>query len=256
MPIAALLLGAVWKGMAASGLRETDLYPPVKQLLEGQGYEIKSEIGAADVVAIRDGDDPVIVELKTGFALSLFHQAIDRQQVTDAVYIAVPLSAGRAFRQALHNNLGLCRRLGLGLMTVRADDGLVQIHCDPAPYQPRRSKARRGRLLREFARRVGDPNSGGATRRGLMTAYRQDALRCVQLLHEHGPTKASEVAKRTGVETARRLMADDHYGWFERVRTGVYALSPKGVAALVEYADAIAALDKVALARPSKATGR
>ena len=222
--------------MATSGLRETDLYPPVKRLLEGQGYEVKSEIGAADVVAVRDGDDPVVVELKTNFSLSLFHQAIDRQQLTDAVYIAVPHGAGRAFRQALRNNLGLCRRLGLGLITVRPDDGVIQIHCDPAPYRPRRSKARRGRLLREFARRVGDPNSGGATRRGLMTAYRQDALRCVRHLHEHGPTKASEVTKRTRVKKARRLMADDHYGWFDRTRTGVYALSPKGVAAVAEYA--------------------
>ena len=36
---------AVWMGMAASGLRETDLYPPIKQLLEEQGYEVKGEIG-------------------------------------------------------------------------------------------------------------------------------------------------------------------------------------------------------------------
>ena len=233
--------------MAASGLRETDLYPPIKQLLEEQGYEVKSEIGAADVVAVRDGDDPVIVELKTGFALSLFHQAIDRQRLTDVVYIAVPRGAGQAFQKALQNNLDLCRRLGLGLITVRAADGFVQIHCDPAPYRPRQSKVLRGRLLQEFERRVGDPNSGGATRRGLITAYRQDALKCVRLLHEHGPAKASEVAKKTGVEKARRLMADDHYGWFDRVQTGVYALSPRGVVAVVDYAEAIAALDRIAL---------
>ncbi len=241
--------------MGASRLRETDLYPPIKRLLEGQGYEVKSEIGATDVVAVRDGDDPVVVELKTGFALSLFHQAIDRQQLTDVVYITVPHGAGQAFRQALRNNLGLCRRLGLGLITVRPDDGLIQIHCDPAPYRPRRSKARYGRLLREFARRVGDPNSGGATRRGLMTAYRQDALRCVRHLHEHGPTKASEVTKRTRVKKARRLMADDHYGWFDRTRTGVYALSPKGVAAVAEYAEAIAALYRIVLPDPPLLTG-
>jgi hypothetical protein len=228
--------------MAANGLRETDLYPPIKRLLEGQGYEVKSEIGAADVVGVREGDDPVVVELKTGFSLSLFHQAIDRQRVTDAVYITVPHGAGQAFHTALQNNLGLCRRLGLGLITVRADDGFLQIHCDPAAYRPRKSKVRRGRLLQEFERRVGDPNSGGSTRRGLMTAYRQDALRCLHLLHQHGPTKASEVAKRTGVEKARRLMADDHYGWFDRVQTGVYALSPKGVSAVADYAEAIAAL--------------
>ena len=69
-------------------LKETDLYPPVKKLLEGQGYEVKSEVGAADVMAVRGAEPPVIVELKTGFTLSLFHQAVERQKLTDAVYVA------------------------------------------------------------------------------------------------------------------------------------------------------------------------
>lgn len=230
--------------MSKPRIRETDLYPPIKRLLEGQGYAVKGEVGAADVVALREGDEPVIVELKTGFALSLFHQAVERQRLSDAVYVAVPHSPGKAFRQALRNNLALCRRLGLGLITVRLEDGHTQIHCDPAPYRPRRAKARRGRLLREFARRVGDPNAGGATRPGLMTAYRQDALRCAALLSANGPTKASVVAARTGVAAARRLMADDHYGWFERVATGIYALSPRGEAALGDHAQAIASLNE------------
>jgi hypothetical protein len=34
-------------------------------------------------------------------------------------------------------------------------------------------------------------------------------------------------------------MAADHYGWFERVRTGIYALTPKGEEALVTYAFAL-----------------
>ncbi len=225
-------------------LRETDLYPPVKRLLEGQGYEVKSEVGAADVVAVRrdEPDQPVIVELKTRFALSLFHQAIERQRMADAVYVAVPRGSGRGFLQALRANLRLCRRLGLGLITVRLEDGTVEVHCDPAPYRPRQMKGRRSRLLLEFARRVGDPNTGGATRRELMTAYRQDALRCVAYLHAHGPTKAAIVAGATGTARARRLMADDHYGWFERVATGIYALTPKGTAAVDDYADALAAL--------------
>jgi hypothetical protein len=33
-------------------------------------------------------------------------------------------------------------------------------------------------------------------------------------------------------------MADDHYGWFERVERGVYALSPKGELAAAEIASA------------------
>lgn len=220
-------------------IRERELYAPVKALLEGQGYEVKGEIGAADMVAARpddeNGEDPVIIELKTGFSLSLFHQAVERQKLTDAVYVAVPRGTGKAFGKSLKDNKALCRRLGLGLITVRLETGLVEIHCDPAPFQPRKSKPRKARLLREFARRVGDPNEGGSTRQGLITSYRQDALRCLKLLDADGPSKASDVAKRTGVTIARRLMADDHYGWFEWVERGIYGITPKGEQALVEY---------------------
>jgi hypothetical protein len=220
-------------------LREIDLYKPVKAFLEGQGYEVKAEIGAADIVACNGQDEPLIVELKTGFSLSLFHQAIARQAVTDAVYVAVPHGTGRGFLQSLNSNKALCRRLGLGLISVRVIDGHITVHLDPGPYRPRKSKPRTARLLKEFARRVGDPNIGGSTRRSLVTAYRQDALRCVGDLEINGASKAAEVARRSGVKTARRIMADDHYGWFERVRTGVYDLSPKGRDAVAQYADVL-----------------
>lgn len=221
--------------MARTGIKETDLYAPVKRLLEAQGYTVKGEVGAADVVAIREGDEPVIVELKTGFSLSLFHQAIQRQAISDAVYVAVPRGTGRASLKALVENRKLCRRLGLGLITVRLADGYTEIHCDPAPYKPRQSKPRKTRLLREFERRVGDPNMGGATRRNLVTGYRQEALRCLNLLHERGPTKAADVARETHIGHARRLMADNHYGWFERISVGIYALSLQGVEATTQY---------------------
>lgn len=216
--------------------RETELYPPIKAFLESQGYEVKGEIGAADVVGVRGTEAPVIIELKTGFSLSLFHQAIDRQSMTDAVYVAVPRSTGRVFLKMLQNNKSLCRRLGLGLMTVRLKDSFVEVHIDPAPYKPRSSMPRISRLLREFEKRVGDPNKGGATRKGLITAYRQDALRCVAVLSDNGPMKAATVAAEGKVDRARRIMADDHYGWFERVSTGIYNLTPKGVSAVTDYA--------------------
>ena len=209
-------------------MQETELYAPIKSFLEGQGYTVKSEVGAADVVACREDDDPLIVELKTGFSLSLVHQAVARQSITDVVYIAVPRGKGRRFLTSVKQMKTLCRRLGLGLITVRMSDLHLEVHCDPAPYAPRKSKKRRALLLREFAKREGDPNLGGATRQGLVTAYRQDALRCANHLASSGPTKGSVVAKETGVPKATRLMADNHYGWFQRVETGVYDLTEKG----------------------------
>ena len=230
--------------MATAKPKETDLYPPIKKLLEGQGYEVKAEIGAADVMAVREGEEPVIVELKTAFSLALFHQGIERQAITDFVYVAVPRGKGKPFLKALKNNKSLCRRLGLGLITVRLKDGFTEIHLDPAPYKPRQSKIKQQRLLREFAKRVGDPNQGGSTKTTLMTAYRQDALKCLFHLSKEGPTKAAIVAKSVDVDRARNIMADDHYGWFEGLGKGIYNITPKGNSALSDYAKEIKKLKK------------
>jgi hypothetical protein len=224
------------KVICGVNMRESTLYEPIKLFLEKQGYEVKAEIGSADVVAVRGDESPVVVELKTGFSLSLFHQATDRQTITDFVYIAVPASQGRGFGRALRKNLTLCRRLGLGLITVRVRDQCVVVHVDPAPYRPRQSTWKKARLLGEFSKRVGDPNVGGATRRGIVTAYRQDALRCVKFLSENGATKAALVAKGSGVNNARRIMFDNHYGWFARVRSGIYDINPEAVGKLTAMA--------------------
>ncbi|GLQ27629.1 hypothetical protein GCM10007927_24320 [Sulfitobacter pacificus] len=215
-----------------SSARETDLYPPIKSFLEDQGYVVKSEVGAADIVAIRGAEPPVVVELKLGFSLALFHQCIARMKVSDEVYLAVARMPGKRFAKAVKDNTALARRLGLGLITVRLADGLVEVHCDPGPYAPRKSAKRQAQLLREFARRQGDPNDGGQTRAGLVTAYRQDALRLAVYLFEVGASKGADVAKETGVQHATRMMRDNHYGWFEKVEKGVYGLTQSGADAV------------------------
>ena len=215
-------------------LLESSLYPPVKALLERQGYTVKGEVGAADVVARRGDEPPVIVELKLRFSLSLYHQALARLALTDLVYVAVPKPTGKSARRALKDNTGLCRRLGLGLITVRTD-GRAEVQCDPGPYAPRKSKARTARLLREFDRLRGDPNDGGATRYGIVTGYRQDALACALHLAGQGPSKGSVVAGATGVKQATRIMADNHYGWFQRVSVGIYALTDAGRQGLADW---------------------
>lgn len=214
--------------------RETDLYAPVKTFLEGQGYVVKSEVGAADVVAVRGGEAPVIVELKLGFSLALVHQCVARLSVSDDVYMAVATGKGKPFAKSLKNMAKLCRRLGIGLITVRLKDDLVQVHCDPVPYTPRKSKKRAGQLLAEFARRVGDPNDGGQTRVGLVTAYRQDAIKVAMYLFEVGASKGADVAREAKVKRATTMMRDDYYGWFEKVEKGVYGLTPKGAEAVAE----------------------
>lgn len=220
-------------------MKEADLYPDLKAFLEAQGYEVKAEIGACDILALRGAESPVVVEMKLSFSLALVLQGVARQALFDTVYLAVP-APKKGWPARYRDIVALCRRLGLGLLAVTPGKG-VEAHLDPGPYLPRRNAAHAGRLLREFQRRLGDPNQGGTTGIKRMTAYRQDALRCARALAD-GPMKGAAVAKATGVARATTLMRDDHYGWFDRVDKGVYALTPKGLAALTENAAEIARL--------------
>ena len=210
-------------------MKEEELYPSVKRFLEGQGYQVKGEVKDCDVVAVRDDETPVIVELKTSLTLAVVLQAVERLSLTEKVYVGIPRK--KSFRKNRHKVIKLLRMLGLGLLLVDPNlkTGAVDVVIDPGGYTPRRSKPRRERLLREFVRRSGDPNLGGmAKRKGVMTAYRQRALAVGRYLETEGPTKAALVAKALAEPKAREIMYRDVYGWFDRVSTGVYALSPRG----------------------------
>ncbi|MBV1865769.1 MAG: hypothetical protein KUG74_15215 [Rhodobacteraceae bacterium] len=221
-------------------MRETDLYAPVKTFLEAQGYEVKAEVRDCDIVAVRGGEDPVIIELKLSLSLALLMQGVSRQAMTDAVYVAVPAGKGKRWLGQIKDAVKLCRRLGLGLMSVRSSG--VVVHVDPGPYKPRKVKKRREALLKEFQRRVGDPNTGGQTRRKIITAYRQDALRIARHLAAEGQGKPAAIAKVLDVPKAATILQKDHYGWFERVDRGVYELRDAGQAALVDFKDVLAGM--------------
>jgi hypothetical protein len=208
---------------------ESDLYAPVKALLEGQGYSVKGEIRGCDVVGVRGKEPPVIVELKRVFGLGLVLQGVNRLALSDTVYLAVG-----AWPKNLRDVQRLCRRLGLGLMIVTGDR--VDLLLDPAPYAPRKNKRKVGRLLGEHARRVGDPTRGGSTTRApRMTAYRQAALRCAALLAQNGPMKVASVRVAGAAINAGAILRDDVYGWFERVDRGIYAITPKGRQGLEQF---------------------
>ena len=217
---------------------ETCLYAPVKAFLEGQGYVVKGEVGACDVMARRGDEPPVIVELKLSLNLELVLQGIERLALSDAVYVAVPAPRegplfDRRFRKLL-------RRVGLGLLLVHgAGDAAAKVEAilDPLPYRPRADKRRLGRLLGEFDRRAGDPNLGGSAHRvKIVTAYRQEALRIASILAAEGARSPAQLRTDAEAPKAGRILLDNVYGWFDRVEHGIYALTPAGHAALQAFA--------------------
>lgn len=210
---------------------ETALYAPVKALLEAQGYDVKGEIVGCDVVGVRADGPPVVVELKQKFGLALVLQGIDRLAMTDAVYLGVG-----AWPRRPATVRKLLRRVGLGLIVI--SDGRAEVALDPLPYQPRKTRARTARLLDEHRRRVGDPTTGGSVRRPIMTAYRQEALRCAARL-DAGPATLRAIREGGDAPHAGPILRSNYYGWFDRVERGVYALSPRGRKALEADRDAV-----------------
>ena len=219
-------------------MAESDLYKPVKVFLEKQGYEVKGEVRGCDVVAVKDGA-MLVVELKQRFTLELILQGVERLALTDTVYLAVPQPTARSRGPNPWDKrvVKLCRRVGLGLMTVSAR-GRVEVIADPAPYQPRKNKRKTARLLSEYARRVGDPNRGGITRTKIVTAYRQEALRMAQALSDGVPKRPRDLKAICEAPRAGSILRDNHYGWFERIEKGVYALTEDGRKGLRQFASA------------------
>jgi hypothetical protein len=226
--------------------REAALYAPVKEFLERQGYEVKGEVKGCDVVAWRGDEPPVIVELKLRFNLTLVLQGIDRLALTERVYLAVPRPDRRPRAGMLAPDRTeirkLCRRLGLGLILIGAGKRTIEIIEEPMPYRPRQAKLRALRLADEFSRRIGDANVGGAVGVPVVTAYRQDALRCARVLALSGPMGLGALRAAAGVPGAARILQRNVYGWFARLKRGTYELSGEGRQALSRFAEALSAL--------------
>ena len=232
-------------------MRETDLYLPVKAYLEKLGYTVKSEIKDCDIVAISNDLEhvaqPLIVELKLAFSLELIHQGINRQKLSDRVYLAVPepdtAIKKRNWRTKLKANIKLCRMLGLGVMTVEIKSALYQgekVLLDPAPYAPRKNTQRQSGLKTEFIQRVGDPNTGGINKQKIMTAYRQRVLLCAFYLSIEHKMSLKVLRLSTDINDCAQILQKNYYGWFERVARGEYCLTQNGLLAVNENKQVIA----------------
>ena len=212
---------------------ETALYLPVKRFLEKLGFTVKGEIGGCDLVALSDGDPPIVVigELKLSFNLELILQAVDRAGAADEVWLAARMSARGKGRESDARYRNLCRRLGFGMLAV-TNTGDVEIIVKPPTAAPRRDPKKRSRLIAEHRRRKGDPVLGGSTRSPIMTAYRQQALACASALSQ-GPRRVRDL--KPEIPDAAKILLHNVYGWFDRAERGIYELTDAGRAALKRW---------------------
>lgn len=101
-------------------MKETDLFPPLKEWLENAGYEVFTEVQSgqggnrADIVAVQK---PIItiVEMKVTLSLDLIGQAVRWKPYANFIYVAVPRSKSRHYNDYAQQ---LLEREGIGLLEV------------------------------------------------------------------------------------------------------------------------------------------
>lgn len=224
-----------------------------------------------DLVGLKAGEDePLIVEMKKTFNLALLLQGIERLKLTPYVYLAVEKSRAKkgAVNQRWGELSGLCKQLGLGLMTVtfyKTKAPFVEVLCEPeqAVQRGRTAVRRKERLLYEFRERSGDYNTGGVTRAKLVTAYREKALKvaavmnAAELAYQAAQVQAdppegiepglvpwagispAKIKDQSGIGSTAAILQHNYYGWFRRISRGRYSLTPAGVQALTDYASVL-----------------
>ncbi|MBD8499787.1 DUF2161 domain-containing phosphodiesterase [Paenibacillus sp. CAU 1523] len=216
--------------------------------------------------------------MKASANLTLLLQALDRQKSAAHVFIAIEAKRSKqANQKRLRAVAELCRRIGIGFLTVTLyarKPAFVELHTAPYGWEDRSSRflysnlgtggsihednetyddhdqtppiippkkpmaARQAKLIREFNGRSGDYNVGGSTKRPLVTAYREKALR-VALALQQGQSKPVRVKEASGIGDAAAILRHNYYGWFARIERGQYALTRDGEAALLQYAEIV-----------------
>lgn len=217
-------------------LKETDLCGPVRDFLQRRGYIVRSEVMDCDITARRD-DELLIVELKLSLNTTLLVQAVERQRLTDLVYVALPKPSTREWRKRWPGLQHLLRRLELGLLLVSfvGDAAYVEVAFDPAPCVQRKSPRRLQAVLREMAGRSIDRNLGGSSRQQLLTAYKEQALYIAWWLERLGPQSPRALRRVGTCEQTPSVLYRNHHGWFIHQQKGLYGLSEAGREALQQY---------------------
>ena len=216
-------------------MRESELYEPVKRLFEENGFYVNAEVCGCDLTAVSPEGELYIAELKRGLTVELLAQCVERQNAAELVYAAVP-KPKRYEPKKMRRVFNLIKRLGLGLIlvSVRGEYSFAELIFEPQAVKKADSRKKRG-ILREIDGRSAELNTGGVTGRKIVTAYMERAFAAACILEDGGELSPKEIRERGGSDDVQRILASNVYGWFEKVRRGVWRISDKGAREILLY---------------------
>lgn len=212
---------------------EVDLYKPIQCYFVQRGYAVYGEVNDCDLVAVK-GDELIIVELKLTLNIELLVQATKRQRLTEQVFVAIPKPSYSLHSKKWKDLSHLIRRLELGLIiiTFQDDDCEAKIIIEPTPFDRQRSmrqsKKRKNKVLTEIKGRSGNYNVGGSHQTKIMTAYKENCIYIACCLEKFGPLSPKDLRQIGTGDKTSVILSKNYYGWFERIRRGVYIISEKG----------------------------
>lgn len=226
--------------------KETDLHVPVKQWLQAQGCEVKTEVKAIDMVGLYNEDFIIAIELKLKLNLEVINQAVERQGIADLTYIAVVHDFKSVETKRFKMTLLTLKRLNIGLLLVnfRSTEPIVIEVLKPEHFDFERSrrqkKGKKELLIAEFNKRHGDFNKAGSHKTKLMTGYKEQCLLVAHYMYTLGHDKAKAFEKYgLAPKKVSNIFTQNYYNWFIRRDKGIYGLTDDGLSALIEFSHVV-----------------
>ncbi len=219
--------------------KESDIYNPIKSYLESKKYSVYGEVQNCDLAAVKN-KELIIIEFKTNLSLKLVLQGVERQDMTDSVYIAVSERKGKSQIPNQKAVIKLLKKLGLGLIVVHFCERRkeVEVLLNPAGSYPgsRKNYKRRKALLKEIGGRYQDFNIGGSVSRlETITAYRLKALEIAVMMEKTGPVSPGKLISQGAPLNTQSILFKNYYGWFIRISRGIYTLSEAGTESFKQF---------------------
>lgn len=225
---------------------EKQLFKPIKELFEEDGFVVDGEVKTIDMVCIKD-DVNVAIELKKDLNLKVITQAALRQKTMDIVYIGI-YSPKSLFNKQFKEKLYLLKRLGIGLIIVAPKSLKASIYQVPVVTELKKyqssNKTRRNQIIKEMSNRKLKTNVGGTNKTKIMTGYREDCLLILNAIKDFDCASGKQIKELTNIANSTNIMYKNYYGWFEKVDKGLYKINDSGKIALSEYNNTIKILTK------------
>ncbi len=211
---------------------ETELYIPIKEFFEKNGFEVKAEVKGCDLAAVK-ADVLLIAELKKSFNLKLVYQVLERKSLTPYVYAVIPRP--KSFKEKnVKMMLKLLKEIKVGLITVGVESKFkpVDVVLEPESGKVKNNNKRKI-ILKEFNSRKTDFNLGGAkSSKKIITAYRESSVEIACLAEKFGELTTKMARELSSAQKPESILRTNFYGWFDKAGRGIYILSKDGLNAL------------------------